>query len=156
NFYVRNSDFSDVEELRDRIAQHPDDARARGLMAMALIRASQGEEAQKLLDQVEKKRAGAPEVELAAAEILIARNSRPAAETPLEGMISEGHDGYDARLWLGKIAVDDGNVDEAKKQLALAKKYDPDSAEPYILLAKALMKTDEDATAVELEKAAEL
>ncbi len=154
NFYVRNSDFSDVEALRDRIADHPEDARAKGLMAMALIRAQQGDEAQKIIDQA--KSASAPEVELAAAEILMLRKSRPAAKVLLEALISEGHDGYDARLWLGKLAVDDGNVAEAQKQLALAKKYDPDSAEPYVLLAKALVKTDEEAAARELEKAAEL
>ena len=55
-----------------------------------------------------------------------------------ELLIADKHDGYDARLWLGKIAVDEGNLAEAKTQLALAKGFDPDSAEPYALLAKAL------------------
>jgi Flp pilus assembly protein TadD len=73
-----------------------------------------------------------------------------------QGLIDDKHDGYDARLGLGKIAADEGDLPEAQKQLALAKKYDPDSAEPYVLLAKALGKTQPDAAAAELEAAAKL
>src|SRR2546430_4740934 len=38
NFYVKSSDFSDVEALKDQIAQNPNDQRAKALMAMALIK----------------------------------------------------------------------------------------------------------------------
>ena len=65
-------------------------------------------------------------------------------------------DGYDARFLLGKIAADEGLLDDARRELALAKKYDPDSAEPYLVLGKALLKTNEDEALKELEKAAEL
>ncbi|MGZ3429168.1 MAG: tetratricopeptide repeat protein, partial [Polyangia bacterium] len=155
NFYVKTSDFSDVEALRDQIAGHPDDARAKGLMAMALLKAQQGDEAQKLIDKA-LQNPTAPEVQLAAAQIFVARKERAPAKALLNVLIAEHHDGYDARLWLGKLATDEGDLPEAKKQLALAKTFDPESAEPYVLLAKALMKSDVDAAAVELEKAAEL
>ena len=59
-------------------------------------------------------------------------------------------------MWLGKIAADEGNFVEAKKQLALAEGYDPDSAEPYVILAKALLKTEPAAATAALEKAAQL
>ena len=156
NFYVKASDFSDVDALRDRIAEHPDDERAKGLMAMALIQAQQGDAAQKLIDKA-IAHPDTPEVLLAAAEIFVGRKERPAAKKVLQALITEAHgDGYDARLWLGKIAVDEGNLDEAKKQLALAKGFDPDSAEPYVLLAKAMLKSDEEAALGELERAAQL
>ena len=93
---------------------------------------------------------------LAAGEIFFARKDRAMAKKMFAGLIADKHDGYDARLWLGKIAVDEGDLAEAKTQLALAKKFDPDSADPYVLLAKALLKSDEDAAARELETAAEL
>ena len=157
NFYVKASDISDVEALRDRIAEHPNDAQAKGRMAMALIKAQRGDEAEKLIAQSMTAAAKPREIFLAAAELDVARKDRASAKKMLQTLIDELHgDGYDARLWLGKIAVDEGNLDEAKKQLALAKQYDPDSAEPYVLLAKALLKTDQDAALRELESAAQL
>ena len=51
-FFVRPSDFSDVEALRDQLAAHPNDARAKGLLALALVTAGQGEAAQKLIDNM--------------------------------------------------------------------------------------------------------
>lgn len=156
NFYVRPSDFSDVEALRDRIAEHPDDQRSKGLLAMALIRAHHGDEAQALIDKATKNQM-TPEVALATAEILLSRKERDAAAIVLRLMVEQFHaDGYDARFLLGKIAADEGKLDEAKKQLELAKKYDPDSAEPYVALGKALLKSDEAAAIRELETAAQL
>ncbi|MCA1663687.1 MAG: hypothetical protein LC659_05370, partial [Myxococcales bacterium] len=130
NFYVKASDISDVESLRDRLAEHPKDERAKGLMTMALIAAHRGEEAQKLIDKA-IEHPSSPEVLLAAGEIFLARKDRVTAKRMFNLLIEDKHDGYDARLWLGKIAVDEGKLDEATKQLALAKRFDPDSAEPY-------------------------
>src|SRR6185312_6895663 len=155
NFYVRNADISDVEALRDQIAAHPNDERAKGLMAMALLKAQQGDEAHKLIEKA-LDHPSAPETLLAAGEIFMAQKERGLAKKMFQGLIDDKHDGYDARLWLGKIAADEGDLPEAQKQLALAKKYDPDSAEPYVLLAKALLKTQPDAAAAELETAAKL
>ncbi|HEX6837428.1 MAG TPA: tetratricopeptide repeat protein, partial [Polyangia bacterium] len=155
NFYVRASDFSDVEALRDQIAQHPNDERAKGLMAMALLKAQQGDEAQKLIAKA-VDHPSAPETLLAAGQIFMAQKERGLAKKMFQGLIDGKHDGYDARLWLGKIACDEGDLVEAKKQLALAKQLDPDSAEPYALLAKALLKTQPDAAVAELEEAARL
>jgi tetratricopeptide (TPR) repeat protein len=155
NFYVRSSDFSDVEALRDQLAQHPNDERAKGLMAMALLKAQQGDEAHKLIEKA-LDHPSAPETLLAAGQIFMAQKERGLAKKMFQALIDDKHDGYDARLWLGKIAADEGDLPEAQKQLALAKKYDPDSAEPYVLLAKALLKTQPDAAAAELETAAKL
>ncbi len=155
NFYVRSSDFSDVEALRDQIAEHPKDERAKGLMAMALLKAQQGDEAQKLIEKA-LEHPTAPETLLAAGQIFAARKERAMAKKMFNGLIEDKHDGYDARLWLGRIAVDEGDLVEAKKQLALAKTFDPDSADPHVLLARALLKSEPDAAVAELEKAAEL
>ncbi|HXU68508.1 MAG TPA: tetratricopeptide repeat protein [Polyangia bacterium] len=155
NFYVRNADISDVEALRDQIAAHPNDERAKGLMAMALLKAQQGEEAQKLIEKA-AAHPTSPETYLAAGEIFMARKERVMAKHMFELLIQEKHDGYDARLWLGKIAADEGNLVEAKKQLALAEGYDPDSAEPYVILAKATLKAEPATAVAALEKAAQL
>ena len=155
-FFVRPSDFSDVEALRDRLAAHPNDERARGLMALALLHAHQGDEAQKLIDGALPAKK-TPEVLLAGAEIALARKDRARARQLLQALIDELHaDGYDARFLLGKIAVDEGNLEEARRQLARAKELDPDAADPYIVLGKALAKSDEEAALRELEKASQL
>ncbi|HWE31258.1 MAG TPA: hypothetical protein VHB97_24795, partial [Polyangia bacterium] len=165
-FFVRPSDFSDIEALRDQLAAHPDDARAKGLMALALVTAGQGEAAQKLVDSLPalvgkesdpRKIARPRELALAAAHLAMARKDRQMAHSMLDALIDIGHgDGYDARFLLGKLAVDEGNLAEAKKQLALAKQFDPDAAEPYVALGKALLKTDEAGALREWETAAQL
>jgi tetratricopeptide (TPR) repeat protein len=160
-FFVRPSDFSDVEALRQKLARNPNDERLKGLLAMAMVRAHQGEEAEKLLGlgAAEKAEPGkhAREWVLAGAELALLRKDRPTAKQFLTALVMVGHgDGYDARLLLGKIAADEGQLDEAKKQLALAKQADPDAAEPYLVLGKLLLKSDEPAALRELEAAAQL
>ncbi|MDB4967228.1 MAG: repeat-containing protein [Myxococcales bacterium] len=156
NFFVRTSDFSDVEALADRIAAHPEDQRAKGLMAMALLHAHRGEEAQKMIEKAALNPT-APEVLLAAAHIFYERKDRAVAARMLRLLIAEHKgDGYDARFLLGRIAADDGLLDDARRELGLAKKLDPDSEEPYVVLGKALLKTNEDEALKELERAAEL
>lgn len=155
NFYVRPSDFSDVEALRDQLKDHPNDERTRGLMAMALLKAQQGEEAHKLIEKA-LDHPTAPETMLAAGTIFMAQKERGLAKKMFQGLIDDKHDGYDARLWLGKIAADEGNFVEAKRQLALAEQFDPDSAEPHVILAKALLKSEPDTAVAELEQAAKL
>jgi tetratricopeptide (TPR) repeat protein len=144
-FYVRHSDFSDVETLKEVLDKHPGDERVRGLLALAMVRTQHGEEAMHLLSTVAATPADADkharELVLAEAELALLRKDRERARTMLQALIQAGHgDGYDARVALGKIAVDEGKLDEAKQQLALAKKYDPDAVDPYVLLGKALLK----------------
>jgi tetratricopeptide (TPR) repeat protein len=157
-FFVRPSDFSDVEALRDRLRAQPTDERAKGLMAMALIRAKQGEAAQKLLAGVTPASAGqhAPELALAAAELALAHKDRATARFFLEALLEIHGDGFDARLLLGKLAADEGKLDEARRELARAAQFDPDSAEPYLVLGKALLPSDAAAGLAALEKAAAL
>lgn len=155
DFYVRPSDFSDVEALRDQLKDHPNDERTKGLMAMALLKAQQGEEAHKLIEKA-LEHPTAPETMLAAGMIFMAQKERGLAKKMFQGLIDDKHDGYDARLWLGKIAADEGSFAEARKQLALAEQFDPDSAEPHVILAKALLKSEPDVAVAELEQAAKL
>jgi hypothetical protein len=160
-FYVRHSDFSDVETLRDTLDKHPGDERVRGLLALALVRTQHGEEAMRLLSTVAANPADADkharELVLAGAELALLRKDRELARLMLTALIKVGHgDGYDARIALGKIAVDENKLDVAQSELALAKKYDPDAADPYVLLGKALLKSDVPAALRELEVAAQL
>lgn len=157
DFYVKASDLSDVDALREQLAQHPKDERARGILAIALVRAQRGEEAGKLIAQATSAAGTSREILLASAELQLARKDRAGAKKTLRELIDARHgDGYDARLWLGKIAADERELAEARTELARAEAFDPDSAEPHVLLAKALLNSDADAAARELEAAAKL
>jgi Flp pilus assembly protein TadD len=94
---------------------------------------------------------------LAGAKLALQRKDRVTAKNLLHALVLVGHgDGYDARLMLGKIAVDEGDLATAERELGQAKQMDPDAAEPYLVLAKALMATREADALRELEHAAEL
>jgi predicted Zn-dependent protease len=156
-FFVRNSDFSDIDALKEQIAAHPDDGRAKGLYALALAKAHRGEEAQKIVDEAQKNAAiPAKELLLAGAEVLLLHKDRSGAKKLLEALLAEGGDGYDARLLLGQIAVAENNVPEAELQLGRAKQFDAEQAQPYVELAKLYLKTREDDALRELEAAARL
>jgi len=155
-FFVRPSDYSDVDSLKEQLAAHPNDLRAKGLYALALAKAHAGDEAQKLIDESLKLEANDQtkrELMLAAATLAVQRKDRALAKTFYQGLIKIGADGYDARMGLGQNGAD---LVEAKPQFELAKKLDPDRAEPYIELAKLQLKTDEPAALRELEQAAQL
>ena len=147
-FSVRPSDYSDAEALKDRVKEHPEDARAAGLYALSLIASKRGEEARKIVDQatasilkvrkvvdqatqkVEKGKGDDKELIWATAQLELLQKNRKQATHLLEWLISEGGDGYDARFQLGQLAAADGNVAEAEKQLALAKNSIPIAPSP--------------------------
>jgi predicted Zn-dependent protease len=158
-FYVRSSDYADVEALEARVKAKPDDARATGLLALGLLAAHEGERAQKLVDETLKKPNAQQmrEVVLAAAYLALARKDKKTAGMFFDGLVKNGGDGYDARYGLGQLAADENNVAEADTQLALAKKMDPDRAEPYVVLGKLFAKRgDEERAITELTEAARL
>jgi tetratricopeptide (TPR) repeat protein len=164
-FFVRASDYSDVDALRERIKQKPDDLRAQGLYALALVAARHGDEARAIVDKSLRFDSGkhlltdprgARELILAAAQLATQRKDAENARFFYDALVKNGGDGYDARYGLGVIAAAAGDVAEAEKQLALAKKMDPDRNEPHLELAKLYMKTREDDALRELEEAARL
>jgi hypothetical protein len=152
-FFVRNSDFSDVDALKEQMAAHPQDLRAKGLYALALVKAHAGDEAKKLIEEGLTNPAVKREIFLAAAQLSILEKDRAKAKQFYQALIAAGGDGYDARLGLGQVAAD---LTEAKPQLELAKKMDPDRDEPWLELAKLQLKSDEPAALKELEEAARL
>jgi tetratricopeptide (TPR) repeat protein len=160
-FFVRQSDYSDVDALKDRIAKNPKDLRAKGLYALALVKAQRGEEAQKILDEIDVEHATEQDKRegvLAGGWLAISRKDWKWAHLFFNVLVSAtGGDGFDARFGLGQVAAAQGDVPEAEKQLALAKKMDPDRGDPYVELAKLYLKQKREDDAIrELEAAARL
>jgi tetratricopeptide (TPR) repeat protein len=165
-FFVRQSDYSDVDALKERIAKNPKDLRAKGLYALALVHAHRGEEAQKLYDEAQKVFAQTgnatnekqlAELKLAVGLLAVQRKDWDGAKLLFGQLIRDGDDGFDARFGLGQAAAATADLVEAEKQLTLAKKMDPDRADPYTELAKLYLKMKRDDDAIrELEEAAKL
>jgi cellulose synthase operon protein C len=159
-FFVRHSDYSDVDGLKEKIKSNPKDLRSLGLYAIALLKARHADEAQKIINQanavtdatVDEKRL----VILAAGQLAIELKEWSMAKGFFSALTRDGADGYDARFGLGQIAVVEKNEAEAEKQFNLAKKLDPHKAEPYIELGKLWLKTREDDALREIEQAAML
>jgi len=163
-FYVRPSDYSDVDGLAARIKEKPTDMKARGLYALALVRSRHLDEAKKVLEVADVKAllAGVDkqkqlEVILAAAEIARLSKEFVTAKFFYMGLTTIGGDGYDARFGLGAIAAAENDLATAEVELGKAKKLDPHRGEPafelYRLYDKA--KRTDDALR-ELDEAARL
>lgn len=150
-FFVRSVDFSDVEDLKARAAKG--DARAKGLYALALVRAKQLDEATAILGKV-KAPDLAPELLFASAELSLVNKDLAGAKKLYETLIAQKHDGYDVRMKLAELALAEKNPAEAEQHLTRAKALDPHKAEPYVELAKLWMKPRELDALAELEKAA--
>jgi cellulose synthase operon protein C len=157
-FYVRSVEYSDVESLREQLKSNPNDPRAKGLMALALVKGRAANDAQKLIDQSEQlMKANTTmyrEIALASAELAMQRKDYSVAKLGFDFLIESKGDGYDARMGLGRIAAAANNVPEAEKQYTLAKKFDPERNEAWAELGKLLMKTREEDGLKELEQAA--
>jgi tetratricopeptide (TPR) repeat protein len=159
-FEVTSTDISDVEGLEQRLKQNPNDLRAKGLYALALVKAHRRDEAKKLIDSVDLTKPTTDrqrrEILLAGAQLAMQDKEWSIAKTLFGGLLTIGGDGYDARIGLGKIAVAEKNEAEAMKNFELAKKMDPERAEPYVELGKLWLSTREDDALKELEAAARL
>jgi Tfp pilus assembly protein PilF len=155
-FFVRASDASDGDALKEAAAKRDATPRTKALYALALLHAGADDEAQRQLAPLLKEAHPVKEALLGMADLLLRRKEREPARTILRRLIDEGGDGYDVRLRLGQIALALDERDEAEKQLARAKTLDPDLAEPYLLLAKAWQKDRPEDSLRELEQAAVL
>jgi cellulose synthase operon protein C len=160
-FFVRASDYSDIAALKDQLAANPKDEHAKAMMALALIKAHEGEAALKLFESLSKEQIlkldHPRELVLAGAELSLLKKDRVTAKIFLDGLLNAFKgDGYDVRFLLGKIAVDENDLATAKAQLTKAMAMDPDLAEPHAVLGKALLATEPDAALKEFETAAQL
>ncbi len=106
-FYVRSSDYSDIDTLKEEMKADPKDMRVKGLYALANVAAGDMETAQKVVDEVLAGSTITPdadtqrEVVLAAAALAIHRKDRATAKFFYQALIDHRGDGYDARFGLG-------------------------------------------------------
>lgn len=166
-FYIRPSEYSDIEGLSKQIkrieklapgAAKPADAQVYGLLAVAMARGG-GEPAEirSAVQAALKIDPACKEALLADGELLQKQGKHAESEARFRELIEKGGDGFDVRQRLGDLYAAREQYDKALVELTKAKALDPDRSEPYERLAKIYVKQKRDADAVkELEQAAHL
>ena len=157
-FFVRPTDYADMDGLKLQIRNAPQTAKLHGLMAVAMIRS--GGDPAEVAGEVAVARKLDPrckEAILADAELHQKLGKKAEAEKLFQELLSVGGDGFDARQRLGDLYAAQKKIPEAVKEYERAKQLDPDRSEPYERLA-AIYEQDkkEDEALRELGKAAEL
>lgn len=125
--------YQDVAGAQKAAADKPGDAAAQARLAAALLATGKKES----IDQAKKALGLDPKNALARyvlAQGLYASKDADGAKKEFEALLAQGVDGYDIRFALGQMAAAAGDVDGAARQLAEAKKWDPDEGTPYALL----------------------
>ncbi len=151
-FKLPTRGFDDVTKLEIAADAAPKDARARANVALGYLYAGDADKAGEAAKAAVALDAKQPIARYVLAEIAVHAQQADRARELFEGLIADGHDSYDIRTKLAQLALDDRDVDEAKKQLCAAKKLDPERSYPYQALAELYAKQgDEPRSLAELE-----
>lgn len=156
-FRVRLSADADLAALEKAAAAAPKDAGALADLALAYLGADENDKAHEAANRAIALDAKNRKALFVLAELALRGRDRTAARARLEALVSAGGDGYDARLRLGQLAIDEKDWAAAERELSRAKKLDPERSEPYALLAEMYFQNGrEDDALRELERYAYL
>jgi tetratricopeptide (TPR) repeat protein len=131
--FLFDAEAHDLTAARKAATDKPSDAGAQAGLAAALLEEKPAE----ALEIARKALVLDPKNVLArfvAAEALLQAKDHAAAKTEYEALLAAGTDGYAIRFGLGRLAALAADLPAAAAHLAAAKKWDPDAAEPYVLL----------------------
>jgi predicted Zn-dependent protease len=123
---VRPADYSDNDALEARLKAHPEDGRARGLLAVDKLLGGQLAEAKQLVAGAKRK---APELGYAAVRIALAEKHTDEAKIALQLLRGEGGAGADVELLAARVAKASNDIDGTWAALAAAAIDDPDRGE---------------------------
>jgi predicted Zn-dependent protease len=161
NFAIPLSDYADLDGIAEEAKAKPKDARVQALHGMALLHVAH--DPRSAANEVKKALAldgKCKEALFAEAELAIEAKRDPDAALILDELVKLGGDGFDARMKRGEIYLRQetpASLGLAELDFAAAKKFDPESAEPYETLAKGYLKANRtDDALVEMEAAARL
>ena len=156
-FRVRLQAYQDLAALEKAVAAKPDDADANASLALGYVVADDLDRAGKAAAKALAHDAKNKKALWAQYEVAFRNRDVGGAKAKLRAVIGAGGDGYDARLRLGAIAREEGDLATAEKELTAAKKLDPERSEPYQLLAESYFKANREPEALkELERYAYL
>jgi tetratricopeptide (TPR) repeat protein len=151
-FKLPTKGFDDPTKLEIAVDAAPKDARAHANVALAYFYAGDAEKAGAAALAAEALDPKQPIARYVMAEIAMHEQKFTDAQQIYAGLIADGHDSYDIRTQLARIASANGDRAEVEKQLCAAKKLDPERSYPYEELATMYEKVGQlDKALVELE-----
>ncbi len=144
------------ERLEKEAKQAPKDVKKQLKWALSLLRGGETEQAQRVLDAIEKLQPDNPDLRFLRAELDQHEHPEKAVATLIK-MTQSGQDGYAVELMLGKLLSAAGDEVGARGALEKAAKLDPLSATPFYLLAEiAHNRADDDAELAAMRRLGEL
>lgn len=149
SFVVPTTGYDDTTKLAIAADAAPDDAGARAALALGYF--FEGD-ARRSFAAAERALSLDPKNKIAlyiTAELAVHDRDFPEAKRRYKKLIAAGGDSFDVRGRLGWIAAQAGDVDEAERQLCIAKRLDPERSYPYKVLAKLYEKVGRKADALD-------
>lgn len=144
------------DRLRAEAKAAPKDAQKQLRYVLSLLRDGSGDEAEKLLAEVQRLEPSNADARFLRAELDQREHPEKAIAT-LNTMIAAKQDGYAVQVLLAKLLVASGNDLAARAALEKAAAFDPLASTPHYMLADiAHGRADDDAELVALRRLAEL
>ena len=134
-FKLPTKGFDDPTKLEIAADAAPKDPKARANIALAYFYAGDADKAGAAAAAALALDPKQPIARYVHAEIAMHEQNFHEAKKLYAGLIADGHDSYDIRTQLARIASADGDKGDVEKQLCAAKKLDPERSYPYEELA---------------------
>lgn len=131
DFAVDFARYAELEPLRARVQQTPNDAAAQAELAAGLIANGEAEEAARTAERALGLDPNQPIARFIAARIALARRDASSAERHLSHLITTGHDGYEVRLLQARAAFGRRDPRAAREALEAATRIDPERPEAW-------------------------
>ncbi|RMH44425.1 MAG: hypothetical protein D6689_02395 [Deltaproteobacteria bacterium] len=128
--------FDDVTALEQAVAAAPKDAMAHARLGIGRFYAGDADGARAAMTDALALDPDNPYALYVLGELALRERNFGMAKRRYEQLLAAGHDGYEPRVRLGYLAIQEGDVAAAERQLAAAKRLDPERSDPYLLLAE--------------------
>ncbi len=131
DFAVDFAAYRDLDAVRARAEQAPDDAAAQAELAAALHVAGQAGPSLEAVRRALRIDADQPIARFVGARLAVARREPRTAMTDLDLLIRSGHDGYEPRLMQARLALARHDREGARAALEAARRIDPSRPEAH-------------------------
>ncbi len=134
SYFIEREAYEDLEAREKFAKANPTDAGGHAALALAYLNAEDLDKAKLAAQAALKLDAKRKDALWVMGDVAVLEKKDLEAKSWLDKLVAAGGDGYDARGKLGLIAYRAKNLAEAEKQLAMAKRMNPEASEPYELL----------------------
>jgi tetratricopeptide (TPR) repeat protein len=134
-WYVDPAALANLALLRQQAEAQPQDVERGGQLALALMFTGHLPEASGLAQKVLSQRPNQRQALFALAKLAEAEKNGKKAREYFLRLLKAGGDGFESRLALGTLALEQKDFAEAITQLTIAKKQDAEQGMPYALLS---------------------